>query len=443
MFPIRKIFILLSCIAFAYPQSLINSFGMGIPGLYRDVASSGLSSSGLVPGYGKNLSLMNPSTWPSSKFVLFSSTFKGATRLFNQENIENQHSNIDWLIFIVPIKQKYAFGIGLFPYADQNIQFNREDLIYPDNEEFVSYSGGLTSFRLAFGFPLGNFGSGGWGFDLLFGSTRVHKFTDINEEIYIHDQRKMFNGVISQLYFTSNPFFIQSKEMIFYLNLGFTLRDFSAEVQSYQPFIDRNHNGIHDVSYYENIPSNNDFPGTNNSPDPLLTQFQGFYNPIELTLGVNVKYSSNISLVCESGLWNNDSNISDKLFDFSDGLNSKLFFSQALIKYAKVFPQNIFDRFHWRIGYNISQLKFDNNLKQIDKYDLSVGFGLPFGKFGSQIDFSFKISDLYDDLKTCKQRSGEPLVCVNKGGYLINESVQTIKIGLTIGDIWFVKRRNR
>ena len=102
--------------------------------------------------------------------------------------------------------------------------------------------------------------------------------------------------------------------MIFYLNLGFTLRDFSAEVQSYQPFIDRNHNGIHDVSYYESIPSNNDFPGAENSPDPFLTQFQGFYNPIELTLGVNVKYSSNISLVCESGLWNNDSNISDKLF---------------------------------------------------------------------------------------------------------------------------------
>ena len=169
-----------------YPQSIINSYGIGNPELYRDVASTGLSSSGLVPGYGKNLSLMNPSTWSTSKYSIFSSTFKGVNRLFNQENIQNQYSNIDWLIFIVPIKQKYAFGIGLFPYADQNIQFNREDLIYPDNEDFVSYSGGLTSFRLAFGFPLDDFGSGGLGFDLLFGSTRVHKFTEINEEIYIH-----------------------------------------------------------------------------------------------------------------------------------------------------------------------------------------------------------------------------------------------------------------
>ena len=56
-----------------------------------------------------------------------------------------------------------------------------------------------------------------------------------------------------------------------------------------------------------------------------------FYNPIELNLGVNVKYSSDISLVCESGLWNNGNNISDKLFKFSDGLNSKLFFSNPYL----------------------------------------------------------------------------------------------------------------
>ena len=168
---------------FVYPQSMMNSYGMGNPGLYKDVASTGISSSGLVPGYGKNLSLMNPSTWSSSKYTLFSSTFRGISRLFNHENIQSQSSNIDWLIFIVPIKHKYAFGVGLFPYADQNIQFGNTDLMTPDSSlltQTVDYSGGLSSLRVAFGFPLSNFGLGGLGFDLLFGSTRVHKLSLIH-----------------------------------------------------------------------------------------------------------------------------------------------------------------------------------------------------------------------------------------------------------------------
>ena len=132
MYPINKnILIIFALVGFAYTQSKMNSYGMGNPGLYKDVASSGLSSSGLFPGYGKNFSLMNPSTWSSSKYTLLSTTFKGITHLLNYENIQNQSSNIDWLFFIVPIKQKYAFGIGLFPYADHNVQFGKTDIISP------------------------------------------------------------------------------------------------------------------------------------------------------------------------------------------------------------------------------------------------------------------------------------------------------------------------
>ena len=407
-------------VGFVYPQSITNSYGMGNSGLYKDVASTGISSSGLVPGYGKNLSLMNPSTWSSSKYTLFSSTFRGISRLFNQENIRSQSSNIDWLIFIVPIKHKYAFGVGLFPYADQNIQFGKTDLMTPDSSlltQTVDYSGGLSSLRFAFGFPLSNFGLGGLGFDLLFGSTRVHKFTEINQETYIHDQRKLFNGIISQLFFTSNPFFIQSREVIFYLNLGFTIRDFSAELQSYQPYIDVNQNGIHDISLF-------DFPGIDNSPAPVVQRFQKFYNPLELNFCINVKYASDISLVYEAGLWKNNSYISNELFDFNDGLSKKIYLSQGLIKYADEYPQSIINKFHWRAGYLISQMDFQNNSNKVNKFDLSVGLGLPFGKFGNQIDFAYTFSKI-------------------KSGILINENIKTVKIGLTIGDIWFVKRRNR
>lgn len=423
MSPIKKIFILFACFAFGFPQSMINSYGMGNPSLYRDVASAGLTSSGLVPGYGKDFSLMNPSTWTSSKYSLFSSTFQGATRLFNREDIQNQYSNFDWMIFIIPIKQKYAFGIGLFPYTDLNAHFTRTELLTPESDEsstihqIADYTGGISSLRFAFGFPLGNFGLGGWEIDLLFGSTRVKKSTEINDEIYIHNKRKMFNGSKSQVYLTSNPLIMDSKEIIFYLNLGFTFREFSAEVQSFQPFIDLNHNGVHDLAPY-------DFPGIDKSPYPEQTYFNDFYKPIELNIGANVKYTSEISMIYEGGLWRNNSKIPDELFEFKDELTKKIYFTHGLVKYADEFPQNIFNKFHWRTGFSISQMSFQYNPGNVDKFDLSVGWGLPFGKFGNQLGFAYTYSKI-------------------KGGILINETVKTIKIGLTIGDIWFVKRRNR
>ena len=95
-----------------------------------------------------------------------------------------------------------------------------------------------------------------------------------------------------------------------------------------------------------------------------------------------------------------------------------------MIKYADEYPQSIVNKFHWRAGYLISQMDFQNNSNKVNKFDLSVGLGLPFGKFGNQIDFAYTFSKI-------------------KSGILINENIKTVKIGLTIGDIWFVKRRNR
>ena len=69
-------------------------------------------------------------------------------------------------------------------------------------------------------------------------------------------------------------------------------------------------------------------------------------------------------------------------------------------------------------------MDFQSNSNKVDKFDLSMGMGLPFGKFGNQIDFAYTFSKI-------------------KREHFINEEVKTIKIGLTIGDIWFVKRRNR
>ena len=95
-----------------------------------------------------------------------------------------------------------------------------------------------------------------------------------------------------------------------------------------------------------------------------------------------------------------------------------------MIRYAEDFPSNFIDRFHLRMGYSVSTLKFQNDSEHIDWSDLSLGIGLPFGKLGNQIDFAYTHTTIRD-------------------GTLINEFINSIQVGLTIGDIWFVKRRSR
>ena len=424
MFQVFKVFsVTLIWITFAYSQSMLNSLGMGNPGLYKDVASAGLSSSGLIPGYRNDISIMNPSTWASSRYTLFSSTLNGVSRFIHSENIENQHSNLNWMAFIVPFKDNYAFGIGFFPYTDFNINYNSGEQLSSKNEntffgtEALYYSGGVSSLRFAFGFPLKSFGKGGWALDLLFGSMRSQKSIEIDDETYIVNRRKMINGIESKLFLSSNEFIILSYRLNLFLNLGFTFRNFTAEVLSYQPFIDINNNSIHDISLI-------DFPGIDRSQPPTSTHYNNFYRPIDINLGIRMRSKSDLYYFNEWGIWKNNQKSGSELFDFGDAISTKFSFAQGLIRYSKEFPQNILDKFNWRTGYSISQLKFQNNFRIVDQIDLSFGVGLPFGKYGNQIDIAYVYTKL-------------------NGGYLINESVNSIQIGLTIGDIWFVKRRNR
>ena len=402
---------------------MLNSLGMGNPGTYKDVASAGLSSSGLMPGYRNDISIMNPSTWASSRYTLISSTLNGISRYIHSENIENQHSNLNWIAFIVPFKEKYAFGIEFFPYTDLNISYNREEHLFSENEnqflgtEDLYYSGGLSSLRFALGFPLKYFGKGGWAFDILFGSIRSKKSIKTDNETFIINQRKKINGIESKLFLSSNEFIFSSYKLNLFFNLGFTFRNFTAEVLAYQPFIDINNNGIHDISLI-------DFPGIDRSQPPTSTHYKNFFKPIDINLGFRLKTKADLYYFNELGLWKNNQTIDSELFDFGDAISTKFSFAQGLIKYSKEFPQNVLDKFNWRTGYSISQLEFQNNFRLVDQIEISFGLGLPFGKYGNQIDIAYVYTKL-------------------NGGYLINESVNSIQIGLTIGDIWFVKRRNR
>ena len=73
---------------------------------------------------------------------------------------------------------------------------------------------------------------------------------------------------------------------------------------------------------------------------------------------------------------------------------------------------------------NLSQIRIDNK-NDITQFGYTIGFGYKFKAVGNQIDFTyFSGSRDYP----------------NKYNY---ETLQEFQIGLSIADIWFIKRRQR
>ena len=63
------------------------------------------------------------------------------------------------------------------------------------------------------------------------------------------------------------------------------------------------------------------------------------------------------------------------------------------------------------------------NLENINEVGLGLGIGFNFGITGNQIDLGYKLSK-------------------RDGLYLVgNETLHSFNLGISIGDLWFVKRR--
>ena len=94
-------------------------------------------------------------------------------------------------------------------------------------------------------------------------------------------------------------------------------------------------------------------------------------------------------------------------------------FSQ--LKYLKSFFLNYKNVLLRTIFYEL--IYSIKNLENVSEVGVGLGLGIAFGVVGNQIDFGFGVSK-------------------REGVYLIDEEIiQNFSVGITIGDLWFVKRR--
>ena len=454
MFPRKKYYQFLIIISsFVYSQDVYSAYGIGELLLSHNASVIGAGSTGLMPNFQKNVSLSNPSTWTDMPFAYISINYGGLQIIDKINNRENILSGLHQFQFILPIKGKYAIGISFQPYSSQlySLYSNNTDIKYieQDTINFNSYlngGGGISDLSFSLSARFSKTEKGALKFNYLFGSSRnqiSYSMNDgdngldddfdglIDEEgendiNYIYNQRNIYDGTLISGYFSSNRINIGKRKLTISASFNSVFNSFRVKNYSFYPFEDVNNNGYYDLSDYPTPAGNDSIP-----PTALKYEYKKLFIPSQYAIGLNLEMSDLLNLQAELSNWsdlaNGENNV---LSNLNYQLTDYQHFNISAIRFARALPRYWYESLHFRSGlfvrkYNLKM--YATNETDFNQYDyndigLSIGVGIKFGLTKNQLDFGLNLINRSDS--------------INNDKFITN-----FNIGLTIGDIWFVKRR--
>ncbi len=416
----KIIFLALFLSSILFNQSLLNGYGFGKKIDIYDASSLGISSTGLLPSFKKDVSLQNPSTWKNLDFTYFSGTYQVEQKII-LDNYFNSTSDLGYAQFIVPIKNKYAFGLGIHPYFNQFIILSgideNDQIAFGDTlttqHSYSSY-GGITAFNVSFAGNVSTNLNASIAFDFLYGSARQQTIFSLDDLNYYSKQRHIYTGSLAKLYFNSDILSIWNIPLNLYFGWGFPVQSISVKSHLNKPFEDSNDSGGQD---------NFDFPRLSDSTDPVVLNTKNASAPYEYQFGFDYNIQKGINILGEYSRWEDKENIGAKISALNDQIQSIDHLSIGIIRFKPRIAKNLIDRLNYKVGAYSNNIKLLNSEKNIKEYGVSTGLSFNFGVTKNQIDFAYSIGK-------------------REGLFEISdENIQKFSIGITVGDIWFVKRR--
>ncbi|MEC9026296.1 MAG: hypothetical protein VYD20_01310 [Candidatus Neomarinimicrobiota bacterium] len=454
MFPRKKYYqFLIILSSFVYSQDVYSAYGIGELLLSHNASVIGTGSTGLMPNFQKNVSLSNPSTWTDMPFAYISINYGGLQIIDKINNRENILSGLHQFQFILPIKGKYAIGISFQPYSSQlySLYSNNTDIKYieQDTINFNSYlngGGGISDLSFSLSARFSKTEKGALKFNYLFGSSRnqiSYSMNDGNNGLdddfdglideegendinYIYNQRNIYDGTLISGYLSSNRINIGKRKLTISASFNSVFNSFRVKNYSFYPFEDVNNNGYYDLSDYPTPAGNDSIP-----PTALKYEYKKLFIPSQYAIGLNLEMSDLLNLQAELSNWsdlaNGENNV---LSNLNYQLTDYQHFNISAIRFARALPRYWYESLHFRSGlfvrkYNLKM--YATNETDFNQYDyndigLSIGVGIKFGLTKNQLDFGLNLINRSDS--------------INNDKFITN-----FNIGLTIGDIWFVKRR--
>ncbi|MDG1224871.1 MAG: hypothetical protein P8O00_09875 [Candidatus Marinimicrobia bacterium] len=437
MFLLDRAFIIVLFISICFSQGPTNGYGIGSLQQWSSASAGGNSSLGMIPSYRSHISLSNPTTWSNLKFTFLSIAYNGFESTI-KNNSKNGYSNLQSAQLIIPIKRKHALGIELHPYSYQKIDLldslNSDLIIFGDSVSLAKeykQAGGIMAFNLSAASLILPKTSIGVTFQLLFGSSRQTNNLNIDEIPYTLSSRLNFSGINAFL-FAEHKF----NEINLYFKSKLSIKPLDALSTKLYPYFDENKNGYHDL-VYDYLNPGYDFPEPNDVPSPSTKRLTDIHKPSSFGVGVSRIFLDRLQLSLELERNKDNSSFENEMPNsFNNRIINSDHFSLGLVWFPNEKSFQLFDNFTFRSGFSVNSYTLDefNNFSlmrsddknNISEIGFSLGFGYKFKTVGNQIDFTYH-SSLKD----------------HSNSYVGEELFRGFQIGISIADIWFIKRRQR
>ena len=437
MFLLRYVFRLIFFISLCLSQGPFNSYGIGDLQDWNSASAGGSSSLGLVSSYRQNISLSNPTTWPNLKYTFLSLSYNGFESTL-KNNSKNGYSNLQSAQLIIPIKNKYAIGIELHPYSYQKIDMidslGNDLIAFEDTldlqKQFVQ-AGGVMAFDISASTSIFSRTNLALTFQLLFGSSRQSKNLLVDEIPYAISSRLNYSGVNTILFLKHYAFGYD-----FFLRSQFAFKPLEAIQTKLYPYFDTNKNGYHDFSY-DYLNPGYDFPNPNDVPGPEQSRISNIHEPLSFSFGVSNTIYQRFQVSFEYQKSKENASYSNQI---PNGFNKRIIENDKISFGAIWYPNKqsfkFLDNLTFRSGlffnnFATDELSDDSTIRiksknSVTEFGYSIGFGYKFKAVGNQIDFAYSSS-----LKSFEASD------------FSEERLRGFQIGISIADIWFIKRRQR
>jgi len=419
----RNILLLILLLQISFGQSIYNAVGLGMHRDNHSAAALGIGSTGLIPSHFPNISLDNPNTWHNSKFALLSGGFGGETIIPNS-GLANTIVDLSRIQLILPVKGKYALGLDLSPITDGNYWLKTiSSELFVSDDTLTSFreiegAGGINSMRLSFSFPLTEYEQNGLAIHILFGSSRHNSIFDIEGTEYIYSRHLSYSGLSLVYYLSSSRYKFKRYPINLHGSIGFSLSPLKLKSIQYHLFEDANGNG-----YYDSFV---DSPYMTSDDSRIESSYSDVQNPFEIKIGYDLELESQLHLTGEISYLNANIELPNLLRPLNGTVyNSIKHVNFGAIKFARKIPREWYQYFHYRAGLYLDQRSIQGYGENLVETGLSLGLGFRFGFTNNQIDLAYSNGSRKGPLSTT------------------NERIERFRIQVTLGDIWFVKRRAR
>ena len=421
MWPIKKFIPLILCLSLLVGQGTMNGFGLGHFYENQGITNAGNGLNSLVPGFQSNVSLSNPSTWHHLKYTHLSLSYSGDENTISDLPLLNRYSGLSYASWIVPIKSKGSFGLALVPYADQRISLTDTDttsfIAFDDTLSLLNSferSGGIMAFKVGTSYLIRENLSVGLSVDMLFGSSRQNESIFFVGSSIIQTSRTRYSGVLGEVFIS---WALQEKINLF-ASVKQTLRGLDGIYTEKHLFDDANGNGYHDYG--------NDFPLPDSVSAKNEIRLTGIHKPKQFSFGIQSKLNKQTSISFELSSIKDKGTISDYLtLPLDDWINHSNDFKLSLVRFPNDISLDLVDKISFRTGLMVKSHTLALSNAIVSEVGGSLGFGFKFKTVGNQVDLNYYLGKRnYSDTFNA-------------------EIIQQMQVGISLGDLWFVKRRQK